>query len=289
MPTLTLAGSGTPLEDEYRRAATALARCQAQPAAFDASRYDPAAVAEAREMWRSRMRAEHESVPVLAALALQLVEAGATLDAQAVVLRMALDELRHTEICGEAVRALGGEPSCEMAPSPPRLPTWPGVSAEERALRNVIFGNALIEMVNAANLVDIHDSMSDPCLREATRLLLADEVQHASFGFDYLAAWAPWLAERPLVRRSLDRFLRLAFAELERTRAGSARVRTLTPDQIALGIADHARLTLVLHQTVEGAIVPALEAFGLAAGEAWRERTLDAPRLTAAAPADRPG
>ena len=269
MPTLTLTGSNPAIEDEYRRALAGLARCQAQPAPFDASRYHPAAVAEAREMWRVRMRAEHASVPPLAALVLQLVEAGASLDAQGVVLRMGLDELRHTEICGEAVRALGGEPSCETDPAPTRLPTWPGVSPEERALRNVIFGNAMVEMVNAANLVDILDSMSDPCLREATRLLLADEVQHASFGYDYLAAWAPWIAARPEVRASLDGFLRAAFAELRRVRTGGLRTRPLTADHVALGIADPMRLTVVLHQTVEGAIVPALESFGLAAGDAW--------------------
>ncbi len=275
-PRISLAGSGTALEEEYRRAIDALLRCPAQPAPFDAGRYDPAAVAEAREMWRSRMRSEHDSVPALTALAEQLVEAGATLDAQGVVLRMALDELRHTEIAGETVRALGGDPVCEPGPAV-RLPVWPGVSPEERALRNVIFGNALIETVNTANLVDILDTMSDPCLREATRQLLSDEVQHAAFGFDYLSAWAPWLAERPEVRASLDRWLRRAFGELERARSGSALPpKALTPDQVALGIPDPARLTLVLHQTVEGAILPALEGFGLDAATAWKERALDA-------------
>jgi hypothetical protein len=148
MSKLTLAKTGTAIADEHRRALDALARCQVHPAAFDASLYDPAAVAETRELWRTRMRAEHESVPVLAALAGQLVEAGATIDAQAVVLRMALDEVRHAEICGEAVRALGGAPECESAAPP--LPVWAGVSPEERALRNVIFGNALVETVNTA-------------------------------------------------------------------------------------------------------------------------------------------
>ena len=223
-------------------------------------------------MWRVRMGAEQASVPILAALAGQLGEAGATLDAQGVVFRMALDELRHTEICGEVVRALGGDPSCEPGAAV-RLPVWPGVSPEERALRNVIFGNAMIEAVNTANLVDVHDSMSDPCLREATRQLLSDEVRHAAFGFDYLEAWGPWLAARPEVRASLSRWLRRAFLELERARSGAGLApRERTADQVALGLPDPARVTLVLHQTVEGAILPALEGFGLEAGAAWRER-----------------
>jgi hypothetical protein len=270
---ISIAGSGTAIEQEHRSALHALARCKPQAVVFDAAQYDPHAVAEAREMWRTRMRAEHESVPVLAALATQLIEAGATLDAQAVVLRIAIDEIRHAEICGEAVRALGGEPSCEINELP-TLPVFRGVSAEERALRNVIFGHALVESVNTAQLVDMLDTMSDPYLREATRRLLADEVQHAAFGFEYLAAWKPWLDGHPEARQSLTRYLRTAFAELERVRSGSALPpRHRTADEVALGIADPARITVVFHQTVEGAIVPALEAFGLDAGSSWRARS----------------
>jgi hypothetical protein len=276
MATLTIAGSGTPIQDEYRRLAAAIARCKPRDEVFDASRYAPEAVASAREMWRGRMGAEHASVPVLIDLAGQLVEAGATLDAQAVVLRMAIDELRHAEICGEAVRALGGEPACAVDPGASRLPRFQGVAPEERAIRNVIFGNALVETVNTAQLVDTHDTTTDPYLAEATRRLLADETHHAAFGFDYLAAWAPWLDAHPPVRASLGRFLRRAFAELERARSGAGLPpRRRTADEIALGIADPARLTVVLHETVEGAIVPALEGFGLDAGAAWRARSLE--------------
>jgi len=276
MRTTSLARSSAPIEEEYRRALDALARCPTQQPAFDASRYADGAVEEARGMWLVRMRAEHDSVPALTALAGQLVEAGATLDAQGVALRMAIDELRHTEICGAAVRALGGDPTYELREAP-RLPSWPGVTPEERALRNVLFGNAFIETVNAANLVDILDTMTDPYLREATRLLLADEVHHASFGFDYLTTWAPFLDAQPDVRASLNRWLPRAFAELERARSGAGLPpKARDADQIALGIPDPARLTEVLHHTVQGAILPALEGFGLDATTAWRERTLDA-------------
>ena len=63
----------------------------------------------------------------------------------------------------------------------------------------------MIEVVNTANLVDILDTMTDPYLREATRQLLADEVFHGTFGFEYLAAWGPWLDAHP-------RFARLSTA-----------------------------------------------------------------------------
>jgi hypothetical protein len=278
MATVTIAGSGTPIEDEYRRLCEGIGRCKPQAFAFDASLYAPEVVAKAREMWRVRMRAEHESVPAFIGLALQMVQANATLDAQAVVLRMAADEVRHAEICGETVRALGGEPACEVALDKPMLAIHRGCSPEERALRNVIFGNCLVETVNTAHLVDVHDSMSDPCLREATRRLLADEVLHGAFGFDYLRAWTPWLDAHPAVRPSIDRYLRRAFVELEHLRSGAgAPPRTLSADEVALGIPSPRRLPEVFYQTVEAALVPALESFGFEAGAAWRARSKDAP------------
>jgi hypothetical protein len=134
MTTLGIQGSQTAIEDEYRALCRGIARCTPREVTFDASAYAPAAVAAAREMWRTRMRAEHESVPLMAAMAGRLVEANATLDAQAVMLRMAADEVRHTEICGEAVRALGGEPTVEVGPRQ-RLPVYAGCGPEESALR----------------------------------------------------------------------------------------------------------------------------------------------------------
>ena len=120
MATLTLAGSGTPIEDEYRRVSDAIARCTYHDVAFDAGLYPPAAITSAREMWRVRMRAEYESVPVFVDLARELAEANATLDAQAVVLRMAIDEVRHAEESAGARFERSAEwrsPRCRNRPS----------------------------------------------------------------------------------------------------------------------------------------------------------------------------
>ncbi len=54
--------------------------------------------------------------------------------------------------------------------------------AAENALRFVIFGCCLSEMVNAARLAET----TDPFVRDAYRSLLADQRLHAQFGFFYL-------------------------------------------------------------------------------------------------------
>jgi hypothetical protein len=46
----------------------------------------------------------------------------------------------------------------------------------------------------------------------------------------------------------------------------------VTSDEIALGVTDPARLPDTFYQTIEGAVLPGLERFGIEATVAWRER-----------------
>jgi hypothetical protein len=266
-------GFATPIEKEYRAIADAMMRCTRSVHSFDAHAYDPASVAAARRVWRVRMDAEYRSTSVFSGLVAQLMEAGASLDAVAVVLRMAQDEIRHAEVCGQAVVALGGEARIEPPGEVAALARHAGCSAEERALRNVIYGCCLSEVVNCARFVDVMDTMTDAYLRDVTRQLLSDEVLHGQFGFHYLEAWRPWLEAHPDVLTSLGRYLRHAFVVLEQQLSGAgAPSKTLSADDRALGIPDPARLPETFYQTVAGAIVPGLERFGIAADEAWRTR-----------------
>ena len=123
------------------------------------------------------------------------------------------------------------------------------------------------------------DAMEEPFLAECTRRLLSDEVLHGQFGFHYLEAWQPWLARRPEVCESVERYLRGALAVIERELAGtSPHPWTVTDEERALGCPDPARAREVFHTTLEGAVLPSLERYGIRAQRAWRERRApDAP------------
>jgi hypothetical protein len=271
--TLSLTMSSPALEREYRRLADALQRTPGELPAFDPARWRPESLRAARAAWIERMSAEHRSFPVFASLASQLSEAGATFDAEAVMLRMAQDEIRHAELCGVVVSTLGGEPSCVAERAVAPLARHPGCSPEERALRNVIYTTCLSEMVAVARFVEALDAMEDPFLAECTRRLLADEVLHGQFGFHYLEAWQPWLAAHPEVCDGIERYLRGAFTVLEHALAGtSPQPWTVTDEERALGCPDPARAREVFHTTLEGAVLPSLERYGIRAQRAWRER-----------------
>lgn len=270
-----LALTGNTIEKEYRALDEAIRRTEPLVPAFDEKAYHPRAVARARESWERRMVFEHRSTTVFANLAVQLFEANASLDAKTVMLRMAQDEVRHTETCGHVVLALGGTAEVEADVAVPPLAAHQGVSPAERALRNVIYTTSMSEMVAIAMLVDELDQTKDRFLRDATRRLLADEVLHGQFGFLYLEAWRPWLDAHPDVRGSLGRYLTHAFKVIEDVLGGPVRAEApLDDDERALGLHGAARGREIFYETMQHAIVPGLERFGIEAGKAWRERRL---------------
>ncbi len=275
--TVGIQGSGTPIEAEYRKVDEALVRCATLVTTFDARAYERRAVEAARQCWTLRMAAEHRSTVVFAQLASQLFEANATLDAKLVMLRMAQDEVRHTETCGQVLIALGAPPACVFDRHVRPLARHAGCTPEERALRNVIYTTCMSEMVAVARLVDEIEATRDPLLRDAARRLLADEVLHGQFGFFYLEAWRPWLDAHRGVLRSLERYLRHAFAVIEVALAPPIAVPPpLTADERALGLPDVARGREIFYSAMEEAIVPGLERFGIEAGTAWRRRKIAA-------------
>ncbi|MEP7122369.1 MAG: ferritin-like domain-containing protein [Byssovorax sp.] len=272
---LTAALTGTRIETEYRAAAGALARVRPSTHTFDASAYEPRAVARARALWSERMVNEYTSTTVFSALASQLVEANATLDTTAVTLRMAHDELVHAEACAAIVVAMGGVARSLRETDVATIARHPGCGAEERALRNVIFTTCLSEMNSVAYFIAALDRMTDPYLRDLTRQLLADEVLHGSFGFAYLEAWSPFLEQNPAVRDGISSYLRFAFAVVEREFGlGEHRHVDLGSDDHALGVVAPGLSGEVFRATMKEAVVPGLSRFGLAAEDAWQRRAL---------------
>jgi hypothetical protein len=269
--------SETPLADEYRRIEAAFEPARSPSALFDPRAHAPDVIEKARAWWVATMRTEYESESTFIEMAIQLRAINEPLDVQAVTLRMAQDELRHAVIAARVVTALGGE--ARIRPTPARrAPVHADCGPIESALRSVIFGCCLSETVNAARLAKAYGETGDPFIKEAFRLLLADERLHAQFGFYYLESRRAWLEAHPEVRRGLARYLRFAFASLER-HMGAVPVdaRPLTSAERGIGLPDLTELSRTFQETVVNACIPGLERFGIHAAQAWRERSIEPP------------
>jgi hypothetical protein len=229
-------------------------------------------VAEACARWKKRMVDEYTSTTVFSALVAQIVEANAPLDASAVTLKMAADELRHAEICGRVVLAMGGSNRARRETAVRPIAVHARCEPEERALRNVLT-TCVSEMYSISFFVASLDRMKDPYLRAVTRELLADEVLHGRFGFYYLEGCADWLASRPDVRASVSTYLRYVFAVCEREFVRAPRARAGADDD-ALGLVPSDLARDVFLDTMQSAVAPGLDRFGLEATRAWRTRAL---------------
>jgi hypothetical protein len=271
---LTAALSETPIAEEYRFVDAALRPCEPVAHRFDPSRHAAETIQKARRWWLAAMRSEYESASVFIDMATQLRQIASPLDVQTVVLRMAQDELRHAAICGRVVEAMGGEAKIPAGQLPRTMP-HPDCGADESVLREIIHGCCLSEMVNVARLAKSVGEVGDPFVRDAFRLLLADERLHAQFGFHYLESRRPWLEAHPEIARSLGRFLRYAFATLEqRMGAVPPGARPRTEAELAIGLPDLMEQSGTFQETILNASVPGLERFGIEASAAWHDRSL---------------
>ncbi len=269
--------SDTPLADEYRRVEAAFEATTGDVPPLDLGAHSPDVIAKAQSHWLAMMQTEYESTSTFVDMATQLRVINDPLDIQVVVLRMAQDELRHAAIAARVVSALGGEARIRPAP-PRRAPPHRDCGPEESALRAVIFGCCLSETVNAARLAKRFAETADPFVKSAFRALLADERLHAQFGFYYLESRRTWLAARPEVRRSLERYLQFGFAALER-HMGAVPIdaQPLTDAERAIGLPDLTDLSQTFQETMLNACIPGLARFGFDADGAWQARSLEPP------------
>lgn len=246
------------------------------PTLFSRDTYSRAALDEAAVFWRARTVSEHRSISVFTLLAAQLIEANAPLDAKTVMLKLAQDEVRHTELCSQFLVLLTGEQSLAMDVHVEPLATHLGVSPFERALRNVIYTTCLSETIASARLIHALESTKDAFVRSITRLIIQDEVMHGRYGFLYLEACAETLREEPGLAASLATYCQHAFAVLEDALAPKSLRHRASPSNEArsLGVLDPGEAYDVFHQTVVHVIVPGLEERGIAAADAWQRRAL---------------
>lgn len=286
MGRLDLSLGASPLRAEHERLVrTALRRGDEAPEIPEGERLawsgSEVALRIAREGWRARALHEHQSACVFSRLLPQLVEAEAPLPYKSVVLRAAMDELRHASLCFDVVRYLGGEPVLEAELATAPLPEHPGRSARERVLRNVLFASCLSETISTALLAEERELTREPRIQRVVEQLSADETLHARFGWSLLAEWAPVLTADE--REGLGRYLPLAFGTIEAKMHGAMPLpppgaslpEALVDELETLGVLQGPEGRAILDEVVLEVIVPRLASLGFDAVAAWDTRRVD--------------
>ncbi|MCA9604389.1 MAG: hypothetical protein KC619_02270 [Myxococcales bacterium] len=271
--------SETPLAAEWDRLVRGALRRGAlpeeRPAEVDLDAYDPRAVAAARAGWRRRMVDEHRSATVFSGLLPQLIEAELPIDFQGVVLRMAMDELRHGALCGAVARALGAEPVMEIEDAAEAPAKHEGATPLVRVLRNVIYASCISETASVALTAAERESTDAPFVRAVLDQLFGDETLHARFGWLCLAETRARLTDDE--REAVEAYLPHALSHYRRSILGrigrpaepkeaaldeTALDDTERRDRGRLGVLDPELARDVLDDTLEGVVAPRLRDAG---------------------------
>ncbi|MCH2108284.1 MAG: ferritin-like domain-containing protein [Polyangiaceae bacterium] len=224
------------------------------------------------QTWRARMRNEYGSAHVFEGLADQLKALGQSAEIVAEVERFALEERKHGALCGAVVEAME-----EEAVTPPlestEYPTHPEVSLLEGTVRNLLSICCLSETVAVALIGAERLEMPDGPLKTLLTEIYGDECGHSNFGWRLL----PTLLEAQEVDEALierlGRYLRVAFAHLEKHELMHLPDGPPPPPEgAALGLCSGRDARKLFYATVTRLIVPGLESHGLPARHAWENR-----------------
>ena len=280
MRTLTMDTSASPFHELHTRILGGLDKgSDAPPPPESASlcdKYDADVCEAARATWLQRMVNEHRSSAVFASLVPQLIEASSTIDVQTAVLRAATDEIYHATLCGNVVRAFGGEARATAEPTLALMPVHAGVSPLERAMRNVMFVGCLSETVAVGLITEERELAVEPFVQWTLARVLSDEIAHARLGWQFLAQSLERL--EPEARTRTAAYLRVAFAYLERREIELLNVTGAMPTEIvaqreAIGLCSGDGARELFYATLETVIVPRFESLGIAAQKAWSTRS----------------
>lgn len=220
--------------------------------------------------WRGRMVNEYQSARVFGALAAQASGLGLSTSVSEQLTEFEAEERRHGVLCGSVVEALGGEALTHVG-QPPALPQHPEVPGIEGFLRNVLSVSCLSETVAVALIGAERLEMPEGSLRQLLSRIWADEVGHARFGWRVMQELLPDLGASQ--KRRLSLYLRVALRHLELHELAHLPLASQPPASgVALGLCSGADARALFYRTVEEAILPPLQALGLAASDAWSAR-----------------
>jgi hypothetical protein len=238
---------------------------------FERERYPEAALELASDLHTRLAIGEYSAVGLFAQITAGLALTGAPLDLIAAATRVASDEIRHAEYCLRMAELCAGttvELGVDTAAVAASVPAATNLANVDFLMLKYA---AVGETLAAALLTECRRRATDHVARALYSSLVSDEVHHARLGWYYFAYRAPLLTlpERQLLTDRIAEFVMELEAEFWIGRDAPESAKNAAR---ALGVLDSPTQQSVLSHVMEGEVVPALDALGLAGSHAWRAR-----------------
>lgn len=211
---------------------------------------------------------EYRSSSIAQNLTLWLTEIGASPDLIHEGLRIADDEMVHSEMSHDVVEAAGGGPPAPIPRETLALPRTPGEPLEHDVARVAVRVFCLGETVAVPLFRRLREGCTVPVARRALDRVLRDEVRHRDFGWSLLA----WLLAHPMTRalRALaEEALPADFARIRGAYGASPELTEMDPKDRAWGLMSPSEYAAATERTLERDWVPRFGEVGIDARRAW--------------------
>ncbi len=254
---------------------------------FAVDQYDEPLRRAAAVQWAGRARAEHASVQQFTQLAHALTNVCAPLHWLGALARLITDEVRHAELCAQMAHAcwpqgLALEPGVFAWPQPSLPWPEPPPATDETALwawaaEAIVVACCIGETLSRPMLEAIAVVTTDPVAEACARQILRDEHLHATFGWEAMTAIVPRLGDRERV--GVHRRIARALGGFQASTACGIEVADVAGQAIEirregpnLGTLTDQQYAMIFYATLEGEILPQLNALGLDGAQAWAQR-----------------
>lgn len=228
----------------------------------------PPASRAVRAEWTRRVEEEYRSAAIAQHLTLWLIQIGASPDLIHEGMRIADDEMVHSEMSHAVVEAAGGGALAALPRETLELARTPGEPLERDVARIAVRVFCLGETVAVPLFRRLREGCTVPVARRALDRVLRDEVRHRDFGWSLLA----WLLEQPMgreLRALAEASLPADFERLRGAYGASPQVTTIPPSDRAWGLMAPAEYASATERTLERDWGPRFSKLGIDARRAW--------------------
>jgi hypothetical protein len=231
-----------------------------------------AASERVQEEWRRRVEGEYRSAAFTQHLTLWLTQIAASPDLIREGLRIAEDELAHSELSYDVYGAAGGREAPTIDLNRLSLPQR-GEALDVNVVCVAVEMFCLGATVAVALFSHFRHIATQPVVRHAYDRIVRDKMRHRDFGWTLL----DWLVDSDVHghrRRAVELELPAMFARLERTygEVGPPVDAPPSEQEIEWGLASAEDYAGILRRTVERDYMPRFARHGVDAAAAWHSR-----------------
>jgi hypothetical protein len=221
-----------------------------------------------RAEWARRVEEEYRSASIAQHLTLWLIQIGASPDLVHAGMRIADDEMVHSEMSHAVLEAAGGSAPAPIPRETLELTRTPGDPLEHDVTRVAVRVFCLGETVAVPLFRRLREGCTVPVARRALDRVLRDEVRHRDFGWSLFA----WLLEHPMapaLRKLAEAALPADFARLRGAYGASPEMTEIDPKDRAWGLMSPSEYAAATERTLERDWIPRFRKLGIDARRAW--------------------